>query len=147
MTEVAPPRRGILFLCVQNSARSQMAEGFARAIAPPEVEVWSAGSEPATVNPVAARVMAEAGVDLSGHRSKGLDAVPLDRVGTAITLCAEEVCPVLPGEVDRHHWAIDDPAKARGSEEEVLRAFRRARDEIRQRVEDFFRPWLDAGGG
>ena len=140
MSEAAPRRRGILFLCVQNSARSQMAEGLARAIAPPEVEVWSAGSEPATVNPYAARAMEEIGIDLSDHRSQPVDEIPLEWVGTVITLCAEEICPTLPGAVDRHHWPLRDPAAAEGTDQEVMRAFRAARDEIRALVEDFFRP-------
>lgn len=131
-------RRGLLFLCVQNSARSQMAEAFARSLAPPGTEVWSAGSEPATVNPFAIEAMAEVGLDLSTHRSKGVDAVPLDRIDLVVTLCAEEVCPVLPGNVERLHWPIEDPAKAEGGDAEILEAFRVARDEIRARMERFF---------
>lgn len=140
-----PPRRGVLFLCVQNSARSQMAEAFARALAPPGTEVWSAGSEPATVNPHAIAAMAEVGIDLSAHRSKGVDAIPLDRVGTVVTLCAEEVCPVLPGDVERLHWPIPDPARAGGGHDAVMRAFREARDAIRGRVETFFEGGARAG--
>src|SRR5262245_35336924 len=96
----APPRR-VLFLCVHNSARSQMAEGFARQLEPPGVEVWSAGSEPGTVHPLAIRVMSEIGIDLGAARSKGVDAVPWREADTVVTLCGEEVCPVLATTVRR----------------------------------------------
>lgn len=123
----------ILFLCVANSARSQMAEGWARSLAP-DAEVYSAGSEPAVVNPLAIEVMGEVGVDLTGHRSKNFDDVPFERVETVVTLCAEEVCPVLPGDVERIHWPIEDPAAVEGDREAKLQAFRAARDEIRRRL-------------
>lgn len=129
-------RRGLLFLCVANSARSQMAEGLARAMAP-GLEVWSAGSAPTRPNPYAVEVMREVGIDIGGHRSKGIDEIPRDRVGTVITLCAEEVCPVLPGDVRRLHWPFEDPAAATGSRDEILAAFRRVRDQIRRRLEEF----------
>jgi arsenate reductase len=132
---------GILFLCVANSARSQMAEGLARRLAPPETRVYSAGSEPGSVNPLAVRAMAEIGVDISGHRSKSVDEIPVDRVDAVVTLCAEEVCPVFPGPVRRLHWPVDDPARAGGSEAERLEVFRRVRDDIARRLEE----WLGAG--
>jgi arsenate reductase len=128
---------GLLFLCVANSARSQMAEGFARAMAPAGVECFSAGSEPSRLNPHAVDVMREVGIDISSQRAKGIDGVPVDRVGTVITLCAEEVCPVFPGDVTRHHWPLDDPAAVEGVETETLEAFRRVRDAIRSRLEGF----------
>jgi arsenate reductase len=128
---------GILFLCVANSARSQMAEGLARRLVPPETRVYSAGSEPSSVNPLAVRAMAEIGVDISGHRSKSVDEIPVDRVDAIVTLCAEEVCPVFPGPVRRLHWPVDDPARVGGSEAERLGAFRRARDEIGRRLEEW----------
>lgn len=128
------PRRALLFLCVANSARSQMAEGIARHRAP-HLEVWSAGSRPATVNPLAVAALAEIGIDISPHRSKSLDEVPKERVGTVVTLCAEEVCPVFPGDVVRHHWPLEDPAAATGSEGARLAAFRKVRDELRLRIE------------
>lgn len=130
---------GYLFLCVANSARSQIAEGLARSMAPPGAEVASAGSDPGELNPLAVRVMGEIGIDISDHVSKPIEEIEEQRIGTVITLCAEEVCPVFPGEVDRLHWPIDDPAAAEGSEEEKLAAFRRARQEIRARLLDFFR--------
>ena len=117
----------LLFLCVQNSARSQMAEGWARHLAPAGVEVFSAGSSPAFVRPDAIAVMAEVGIDLSNHSSDGLDDVPLDGIDLVVTLCAEEVCPTLPG-ARQLHWPIPDPA-GRG-----LPAFREARDVIGLRV-------------
>jgi thioredoxin type arsenate reductase len=129
---VTSPPKAVLFLCVHNSARSQMAEGFARALAPPGVEVWSAGSDPRGVNPLAIEVMREAGIDLSGHRSQRIDEVPWREADTIVTLCGEEVCPVVPGPVRRIHWPLPDPATA--PEPERLEAFRRARDQIRWRV-------------
>ncbi|MGH7589459.1 MAG: arsenate reductase ArsC [Gemmatimonadota bacterium] len=132
---------GWLFLCVANSARSQMAEGLARRLAPSGTRIYSAGSEPASVNPLAVRAMAEIGIDISHHRSKPVDEIPVDRVDVVVTLCAEEVCPVFPGSVRRLHWPIDDPARSGGSEAERLEAFRRARDEIGRRLEE----WLGDG--
>lgn len=128
-----PPVRA-LFLCVHNSARSQMAEGFARALAPAGVEVWSAGSEPGRVNPAAIEVMREAGIDLSGHRSKRIDEVPWRDADTVITLCgeADEACPLLAADVRRVHWPLPDPSLA--PEAERLAVFREVRDEIRWRV-------------
>ena len=124
----------ILFLCVANSARSQMAEGLARAQAPPGYRFWSAGSEPGTLHPLAVTALAELGIDISQHRSKGLPDVPLEEVDTIVTLCAEEVCPVVPGSVRRLHWPLPDPARATGSEEERLTAFQAARDELMHRL-------------
>jgi thioredoxin type arsenate reductase len=122
----------ILFLCVANSARSQMAEGLARAMAPPGYQFLSAGSEPGRLNAWAVVVLKEEGIDISAHRSKGLDAVPLADVDAIVTLCAEEVCPVVPGQVKRLHWPLPDPARATGSPEDRLEAFRNARDELRR---------------
>ncbi len=135
---MAEGEKGILFLCVANSARSQMAEGLARAIAPEGFEIYSAGSAPSRVNPFALDVMLELGIDISSHRSKSVDEVPAERIGTAITLCAEEVCPVFPGEVRRLAWPFEDPAAAKGSGEEVREQFRRVRDRIRAKVQEFF---------
>jgi len=131
----------LLFLCVANSARSQMAEGIARAIAPPEVVVSSAGSAPTAVRPEAIAALAEIGIDISSQRSKDVDDVDAGSVDVVITLCAEEVCPAYIGAAERLHWPIPDPAAARGDEREVLDAFRAARDEIRRRIEEFFDEW------
>jgi protein-tyrosine-phosphatase/N-acetylglutamate synthase-like GNAT family acetyltransferase len=119
-----------LFLCVANSARSQMAEGLARRLFGARVAVESAGTRPSRVNPLAIEVMREIGIDLSGHRSKAVDEIARDGVARVITLCAEEVCPVWLGSAVRLHWPIPDPA----GEGESLDRFRRARDEILARL-------------
>jgi phosphate transport system protein len=127
---------GVLFLCVHNTARSQMAEGWARKLFPPKVRVWSAGSEPAaTVHPVAVEVMREVGIDISGQKPKRISDVPLGDVDTVITLCAEEVCVALPGEQRREAWVFADPAAATGGDDAVREAFRRVRDALRARIE------------
>jgi len=100
----------LLFLCVANSARSQMAEGLARARFGDRVRVQSAGSQPSRVNPFAIEVMAERGISLDGHASKSVDTIDPSTVDTVITLCAEEVCPVFLGNARRLHWPIEDPA-------------------------------------
>ena len=129
----APPRRA-LFLCIHNSARSQMAEGFARAMAPAGTEVWSAGTEPSRVHPMAVEVMREVGIDLSAQRSKRIADVPLETMDTVITLCgeADEACPVLRPEVRRLHWPLPDPSRAEGERQRDV--FRQVRDDIRWRV-------------
>ena len=122
----------ILFLCVANSARSQLAEGLARQRFGNRVRVQSAGSQPSRVNPYAIEVMREVGVDLTGHHSKSVDSIDTASVGTVITLCAEEVCPVFLGHVERIHWPIADPASSDPSlsRDELLARFRAARDQI-----------------
>lgn len=126
--------RHVLFLCVANSARSQMAETIARALAPASVKISSAGSQPARVNPLAVRTLAEIGLDASGNRSKSVDEIRPDDVDVVVTLCAEEVCPVFLGTAARFHWALPDPASAGGDEGARLEAFRRVRDELRRRL-------------
>lgn len=130
--------RHILFLCVANSARSQMAEGIARSLAPQGVKVSSAGSSPASVRPQAIQVLKEIGIDIYGHRSKGLDSIDAGSVDAVITLCAEEVCPVFLGRAHRVHWGLPDPAGVTGTEETRLNAFRAVRDELRRRLEVLF---------
>jgi len=130
----------VLFLCTGNSCRSQMAEGWARRLKGDVIEPYSAGIETHGLNPSAVKVMAEAGVDISGHRSKLLDElrdIPFDYV---VTVCdqANESCPVFPGKVKRVHVSFDDPprlAKNARTEEEALGHYRRVRDEIRAFVE------------
>ena len=117
----------ILFLCVANSARSQMAEGLARAMLPPSVEVASAGSAPGQLNPLAVEALSEVGIDISAHRSKPLSDVSPETADLIVTLCAEEVCPLIPGPVKRLHWPITDPRDVAG--------FCTARDRIRARIE------------
>ncbi len=125
----------ILFLCVANSARSQMAEGLARARFGLRVAVESAGSRPSRVNPLAVEVMGEMEIDISGHQSTSVSAVDPVGVGTVVTLCAEEVCPAFLGAAERVHWPIEDPAGATGSRAERLQRFRQVRDEIARRLE------------
>jgi arsenate reductase (thioredoxin) len=125
----------LLFLCVANSARSQMAEGLARHIFGDRVTVQSAGSAPSQVNPVAIEVMREVGIDLVRHTSKSVAAIDPASVDTVITLCAEEVCPVFLGGARKLHWPIADPANAALSHAELLPRFRAARDAIREKLE------------
>lgn len=127
----------ILFLCVANSARSQMAEGLGRMLFGKQVEVMSAGSMPKQVNPHAIEVMSEVGIDISRHQSKSVDAIDPATIDMVVTLCAEEVCPILPGKVKRLHWPIADPATTAGdqSPEAIQARFRTARDQIRMRLE------------
>lgn len=129
-------RKGIVFLCVANSARSQMAEGLARARFGDRIRVTSAGSVPSRVNPYAIEVMAERGIDLSAHASKSVETIDPTSVDLVVTLCAEEVCPVLLGEAKRLHWPIDDPASSDPSlsRETMLDRFRTARDRIDARL-------------
>jgi arsenate reductase len=131
--------KSLLFLCVANSARSQMAEGLGRMIFQDRVHVLSAGSEPSKVNPYAVEVMRELGVDLTTHHSKSVQTIDPTTVGTVITLCAEEVCPVFLGKARRLHWPIPDPASKDPSipREEMLTRFRAARDTLRGMLEQF----------
>lgn len=128
--------RSILFLCVANSARSQMAEGLARNILGPGIRIQSAGSAPTSLNPLAVRVMAEIGIDITAQSSKSVDSIDPSTVDTVVTLCAEEVCPVFPGGVRRLHWPLPDPAGGLGTEEERMQYFRVIRDEIERRVKE-----------
>ena len=126
--------RGVLFLCVANSARSQLAEGIARSLAPAGVTVWSAGSQPTRVRPEAIAALAEIGIDITAHRSKSVTEIPAADVDTVITLCGEEECPVFLGRARRLHWGLPDPAGVGGSEADKADAFRRTRDELRRRL-------------
>ena len=129
--------RGLLFLGARNAARSQMAEGLARTLFPPGVSVCSAGAAPAPqIDEHTIRVMQEIGIDVAGQKPKPVGTVPLGGVDTVITLCAEETCALPPGGLVQHHWALDDPAATTGSEEDVLAAFRKARDDIRRRLQE-----------
>lgn len=124
----------VLILCTGNSCRSHMAEGILRAAAGDLVEVHSAGSKPAGyVHPKAIQVLKEIGIDISAHTSKHMNEFLAREIATVITVCgnADQACPLYPGQVHRHHWGFDDPAHAKGTEEEVLREFRRVRDQIR----------------
>ncbi len=129
----AEPCESVLFLCVANSARSQMAEGLARHILGGAVRVQSAGSAPTRVNPYAVRAMAEVGIDISGQRSKPVSEIDPGSVDLVVTLCAEEVCPAFLGDALRVHWGLPDPAAV--TDPDARRAaFRRTRDELRRRL-------------
>lgn len=139
-------RRGILqvnilFICVANSARSQMAEGLARSIWGDLVQVRSAGSAPGVLNPFAVKVMNEVGIDISNHHSKGFNEIPPDfyeNLKYLISMCDDEtVCPILATHAKKLHWGLPDPAREGRTDEERLTAFRRTRDEIRRRLETF----------
>jgi protein-tyrosine-phosphatase len=126
--------KGILFLCVANSARSQIAEGIARSIAPPGIKIWSARSRPTSVRREAIAVIQEIGIDISGQWSKSVAEIPASEVDTVITLCGEEECPVFLGKARRLHWGLPDLAAGADSEENRLAAFRKIRDELKQRI-------------
>jgi arsenate reductase len=113
-----------------------MAEGLARNILGPGIRIQSAGSAPTSLNPLAVRVMAEIGIDITAQSSKSVDSIDPSTVDTVVTLCAEEVCPVFPGGVRRLHWPLPDPAGGLGTEEERMQYFRVIRDEIERRVKE-----------
>ena len=135
----AQPMR-VLFLCTHNSSRSQMAEGLLRALGGPDYQVFSAGTQPRSVHPLAIQAMAELGIDLSSHWSKGIDTfgeqLPMDLV---VTVCNEaaETCPFFPRAKRQEHWGFPDPSRMPGSEEERLIAFRHIRDLIAVRINQF----------
>lgn len=127
----------VLFLCIHNSARSQMAEGLLRDIAEERFEVYSAGTEKTQVRPLAIEAMAEVGVDISPQESKTLERFVNEPFDFVITVCdsANEACPFFPNAKERLHWSIPDPSRAEGTEEEKLTVYREVRDEIRDRIE------------
>ena len=134
------PRKKILFLCTGNTCRSQMAEGFARALKGDVIEAYSAGVEPHGMDPRAVQVMAEAGVDIRGGRSKHVDELKDVRFDYVVTVCdhAKETCPVFPAKVKRVHVGFADPPRLAAeakSEEEALGHYRRVRDEIRRYIQ------------
>jgi arsenate reductase (thioredoxin) len=132
----------VYFLCTGNSCRSQMAEGFLKALGAGRYEVCSAGLEAHGLNPRAVQVMKEAGVDISGQTSDVIDPEVLNRADYVITLCghADEHCPVISNKhVVKWHWGFDDPAKATGTEAEIMDSFRSVRDAIKDRIERFLR--------
>ena len=129
-----PNKPTVLILCTGNSCRSHLAEGILRQAAGDLFDVQSAGSNPAGyVHPKAIRVMKEIGIDISGHCSKHMNEFLSRKVDTVITVCghADQACPMFPGQVHRFHWGFDDPAHAKGTDEEVLSVFRRVRDQIK----------------
>lgn len=126
----------VLFLCVANSARSQMAEGLARHFHGDRFEVQSAGSKPCFVHPCAIEALAELDIDISGQRSKSVQEIDPASVDFVVTLCAEEVCPAFLGRAKRLHWPLPDPA-GKATPETLLDGFREVRDELCRRLEDF----------
>lgn len=132
-------KQKILVLCTGNSCRSQMAEGYLRHLAGDRFEVVSAGLEPSVVNPKAIRVMLEDGVDISSHTSKDVAQFVGQEFDFIITVCdhAKERCPFFPGQAERIHWSFQDPAAAKGTEEEVIAVFRGVRNQIKEKIKNF----------
>lgn len=140
MSEVSKPPLRVLFLCTHNSSRSQMAEGLLRAHGGPAFEVFSAGTQPRSVHPLAIKVMREIGIDISDQTAKGIEAFatepPMDLV---VTVCdeAQEACPFFPNARSQAHWGFPDPSRVTGTEEERLAAFRHIRDLIAAKITQF----------
>lgn len=133
------PKR-VLFLCTGNSCRSHMAEGLLRALSRGKFEAFSAGAKPAGyIHPLAIEAMRELSIDISRHTSKSLAAFDGQKFDYLITVCdnAREACPTYAGATEQLHWSFDDPAQASGTDEQKMAAFRRVRDEIRQRIQLF----------
>lgn len=128
--------KNILFLCTGNSCRSQMAEGLAREILPKNWNIYSAGTMASSVHPLTIAVMKEIGIDISKQYSKNISTIPMDKIDHVVTLCgnARDMCPIFPKKVSQEHWPIDDPISC-SKEAFVLDAFRRVRDDIRERIE------------
>jgi arsenate reductase (thioredoxin) len=135
LAQVTPKQR-VLFVCTHNSARSQMAEGLLRALGSDRFEAFSAGTQATHVRPLAIRVMAELGIDISGQESKTLDRYLDEPFEKVITVCdqAHESCPVFLGARERLHWSFPDPSEAGGTEEQQLDVYRHVRDAIRERI-------------
>ena len=133
-------KKRVLFLCTANSCRSQMAEGIINHFFRDKIAAFSAGTEASYVHPTAIEVMKEIGIDISKHQSKNLTAFDGQSFDYVITLCgsANETCPLYIGATKKKHISFDDPAKAEGTKEEVLREFRRIRDEIKEKLTTFF---------
>ena len=129
-------KKRVLFLCTHNSCRSQMAEGLLRRHGGKQFEVFSAGTSPSRVHPMAVEVMEEQGIDLTGQRSKSIDEFLGQCFDLIVTTCdhARETCPVFPGQPEMLHWGLEDPAGAEGSREEKLKVFRRVRDELEKLI-------------
>jgi len=131
-------QKKVVFLCTGNSCRSQMAEGFARYLGKNEVDVYSAGLTPAGINPLAIKVMREAGIDISKQTSDTLSQELIKDADLIVTLCggARDNCPLVGQEGEHLHWPISDPARAEGTPKEIKQKFREARDEIHERVKE-----------
>jgi arsenate reductase len=134
----------VLFLCTENACRSQMAEGLMNYDLAEQVKAYSAGIRPSRVNPRAIQVMAELGIDISHHYSKSVDDLAGEQFDLVITVCdqAQEQCPIFPGSTEVMHVGFPDPAKATGTEAEILTVFRRVRDGLREQLGQLLRPKL-----
>lgn len=134
-------KKKVLLLCTHNSCRSQMAEGIVNHYLGDSFQAFSAGTEATRVNPLAIQILAEIGIDISGHRSKTLDEFTEEKFDHVITLCgsANEQCPLFFGGVKRVHIGFDDPSRTEGTQEEILADFRRVRDEIKDRLLAYLR--------
>ncbi|MDA8428865.1 MAG: arsenate reductase ArsC [Geobacteraceae bacterium] len=134
-------KKKVLFLCTHNSCRSQMAEGIVNHYLGQRFQAFSAGTEATTVNPKAIAIMAEIGIDITGHHSKTMDEFSGESFDYVITLCgdANEKCPLFFGGVERMHIGFHDPSKATGTDEEVMADFRKVRDEIKTSLLEFFK--------
>jgi protein-tyrosine-phosphatase len=130
--------RGILFICVHNSARSQIAEAWARALLPEAVKVWSAGSDPSdSVHPDAISVMRDAGINIGHQKPKKISSIPIDEVDVMIVMCGEELCPDLPDIKKRETWILPDPAKYSAGTPETIARMADIRDQIKNRILEF----------
>jgi len=148
-TEEAAKRTKVLFVCTHNASRSQMAEGLLRHLSGGAFDVYSAGTEPGELHPLAVEAMAEEGIDISGQRAKSVDDFVRQAFDYVITLCdeANETCPFFPNARTRLHWSFPDPSTATGSHEERLAVFREVRDGIRARVEKLVSAHDPGGSG
>jgi len=133
----------ILFLCVGNSARSQMAEGIAKSLFGDKHFIMSAGSKPSEVNPLAIKVLSEIGIDISNQYSKSVNDLEFKNFDIVITLCKEEVCPIFLGSAKKYHLPFPDPANPELSKEEQLNLFRKVRDEIKDKLKELVLSWSD----
>jgi len=135
----------VIFICTGNSCRSQIAEGIMRDAAGKDFDVFSAGSHPSHVHPMAIKVMSERGIDISEHTSDPIDYYLDKDMDIVITVCdhANQVCPTFPGNVERLHWSIKDPFSGWGQEDEYIDAFRRTRETIYERIKEFLKSRKD----
>ena len=124
----------ILFLCIANSSRSQMAEGLARELMMGIAHISSAGSQPSKINPIAIEVLKEIGIDISHQKSKSIDSIDKENIDMVITLCAEEICPLFSGNIKRINWPLPDPANPKYNPDEQLEVFRKVRDELQEKI-------------
>lgn len=133
-------KKKVLFLCTHNSARSQMAEGFLRALRGDKYESFSAGTVATRVNPYVVKAMAELGIDLSSHRSKTIEEYEGERFDYVVTVCenAKEACPFFPGAAQLIHHSFQDPSAIKGNDDEIMAGVRTVRDQIKEWIVDTF---------